>query len=97
YMMFPPGALDRYPATYVTSFYLPPGRNDELAALVRAFPAVTVLDVDRLMDQVRAIVRQAALGVEFILVFVLLAGFAVLYAALAATLDERYYEGAVLR
>jgi len=97
YMIFPPGALGNRPATYLTSFYLPVEKKPLLAALVRAFPAVTVLEVDRVLAQVRTIVQQAALAVEFVLLFVLLAGFAVLYAALAATLDERYYEGALLR
>jgi len=97
FMIFPPGVLDPYPATYMTSFYLPPQRKGELAQMIRQFPAVTVIDLDRLMAQVRRILEQVTLAVEYVLVFVLLAGFAVLYAALQASLDERLYEGALLR
>lgn len=97
FMIFPPGVLDLYPATYMTSFYLPQGRKGELAEMIRQFPAVTVIDLDRIMEQVRRILRQVTLAVEYVLVFVLLAGFAVLYAALQASLDERLYEGALLR
>lgn len=97
FMIFPPGVLDPYPATWMTSFYLPNERKGELAQLLRDFPAVTVIDLDRIMEQVRRILEQVTLAVEYVLVFVLLAGFAVLYAALQASLDERLYEGALLR
>ncbi|MFO7594218.1 MAG: FtsX-like permease family protein, partial [Pseudomonadota bacterium] len=97
FMIFPPGVLDAYPATWMTSFYLPAERKGELAQLLRDFPAVTVIDLDRIMDQVRRILEQVTLAVEYVLLFVLLAGFAVLYAALQASLDERLYEGALLR
>ncbi len=97
FMIFPPGLLDDQPATYMTSFYLPETRKGELAVLMREFPAVTVIDLDRILNQVRIILHQVTLAVEFVLVFVLLAGFAVLYAALQASLDARLHEGALLR
>lgn len=97
FMIFPPGVLDGLPATYMTSFHLQAERKGEIAEMAQAFPAVTVIDVDRIMEQVRLILRQVTLAVEYVLVFVLLAGFAVLYAALQASLDERLYEGALLR
>jgi putative ABC transport system permease protein len=97
YMIFPRGALDAYPTTYLTSFYLAPNRKPLLTALVRAFPAVTVLETDQVLTQVRTILAQVTAAVEFVLLFVLAAGFAVLYAALAASLDERFHEGALWR
>ncbi len=97
YMIFPRGALDRHPTTYLTSFYLAPEQKPLLTALVRAFPAVTVLETDQVLTQVRTVLSQVTVAVEFVLLFVLAAGFAVLYAALAASLDERFYEGALLR
>jgi putative ABC transport system permease protein len=97
FMIFPPGVLDNFPATFLTSFHLPPDRKPLIGSLVRSFPAVTVIEIDRLLAQVRVLVRHATLAIEFLLLFVLASGFAVLYAALAATLDERFYEGALLR
>ncbi|HEY9198996.1 MAG TPA: FtsX-like permease family protein, partial [Gammaproteobacteria bacterium] len=61
------------------------------------FPAVTVLDVGALLGEVRRIFEQVTLAVEYILVFVLLASLAVLFAVLAASHDERIQEGALLR
>ena len=97
YMLFPPGVLDGFPATYLTSFYLTPAQKPLLIPLVRAFPAVTVFETDQLLAQVRAILRQVTAVVELVLLFVLAAGLAVLYAALAASHDERLHEGALLR
>ncbi len=97
YMIFPPGVLEDLPATYMTSFYLSPVDKPVLIDLVRSFPAVTVLEWDLIIAQVERIFRQVTLAVEYVLVFVLLAGFAVLFAALQASLDDRLYEGALLR
>lgn len=97
YMIFPPGLLDHYPSTYLASFFLPPERQNLLTALVRAFPAVTVLDMEQVLSQVRTIFAQVTSAIELVLLFVLAAGFAVMYAALAASLDERFHEGALLR
>jgi putative ABC transport system permease protein len=98
YMVFPPGGvLETLPATYITSFYLPSGDKQLLVDMVRQFPAVTVLELDLIMAEVGRIFRQVTLAVEYVLLFVLLAGFAVLFAALQNSLDERLYEGALLR
>ncbi|HUT42373.1 MAG TPA: FtsX-like permease family protein, partial [Gammaproteobacteria bacterium] len=97
YMVFPPQVIDRFPATYITSFYLQKEDKSLLRELVARYPAVTVLELDRMIEQVGRIFRQVSLAVEYVLVFTLLAGFAVLFAALQASQDDRLYEGALLR
>ncbi|WP_207062376.1 ABC transporter permease [Motiliproteus sp. SC1-56] len=97
YVIFPPGGLADLPATYITSFYLPAERQAEIAPLMRAFPTLTLLEVDRLLANIRDIIDQVALAVEYVLLFVLAAGLTVLFAALAATLDERLDSGALMR
>lgn len=97
YMIFQPGTLQGLPTTYLTSFYLAPGHDLDVVALSRAFPAVTILQVDALLDQLRSILAQVTLAVEYVLLFVLAAGMAVLFAGLQATLDERIRQGALLR
>lgn len=97
YMIFQPGTLQGLPTTYLTSFYLAPGHDQEVVSLSRAFPAVTILQVDALLGQLRSILAQVTLAVEYVLLFVLAAGLAVLFAGLQATLDERIRQGALLR
>lgn len=97
FVQFPPGVLDGYPATWITSFHLDEGRGALLTELVRTYPGVTVLDVAALMSRVRQIMDRVVLGVEYVFAFTLLAGLLVLHAAIQATRDERVYEGALLR
>lgn len=97
FTILPPGVLESYPASYVTSFHVAADERPVLSALVRAFPNVTVVDVDALMSKVREIMARASAAVEYVFLFTTIAGLAVLYAAIQATQDERRYESAVLR
>jgi len=97
YMIFPPGVLDAMPATYVTSFLWEAQGSAFLAEVVRQFPSVTVLEVEVILEQLRRILQQVTVTVEGMLLFVLLAGFTVLFAAVQLSLDQRLREGALLR
>jgi putative ABC transport system permease protein len=98
FLLAPPGAVaDSVPRQYLTSFYLPHEKRPLLRELVTQFPNVSVLDVDALMTQVRGIVERVVGAVEFIFVFTLIAGLAVLLAAIEGTRSERVRETALLR
>ncbi|MCX7113092.1 MAG: ABC transporter permease [Proteobacteria bacterium] len=97
YMIFSPGTLDGFPARWLTSFYVPPDKKPDLVQLAKRFPAVTLLEVDQLLKQFQTILKEISLSIDFILVFALAAGFAVLFASVRATLDERLREDALLR
>ncbi|MCP5158135.1 MAG: FtsX-like permease family protein [Gammaproteobacteria bacterium] len=97
FVVFPPGVLDTYPATWITSFHLPADQKPVLAELVRQHPSVTVLDVEAIMTKVREIMDRVIAAVEYVFLFTLAAGLVVLYAAIQATQDERRFESAVLR
>jgi len=97
YMIFEPQTLQDVPATYMTSFHLPQGKDRELVQLARDFPSATILQVEALLSQLRSILAQVSLAVEYVLMFVLAAGLAVLFAGLQSTLDERIHQGALLR
>jgi putative ABC transport system permease protein len=97
FVVAPPGVLDTFPTSYITSFYLPPSKVSVLDELVKIFPNVTVIDISAIMNQVRRIMERVALAVEYVHVFTLLAGLMVLYAAIQATQDERLRENAILR
>ena len=97
FVVAPPGVLEQYPATYVTSFYLAAGNAALLASLVREFPNLLLIDVAQVMGQVQKMMDQVARAVQFIFLFTLLAGLTVLYAAIASTQDERLYQATIMR
>ncbi|KFE51399.1 ABC transporter permease [Pseudomonas syringae] len=97
FIIFQPGTLQDLPTTYMTSFYLPAGNDKQIVELSRAFPAISLLGVEALLAQVRSILDQVTLAVQFVLLFVLAAGVAVLFSGLQSTLDERIRQGALVR
>jgi putative ABC transport system permease protein len=97
FVIAPPGVLESHPATFVTSFHLPPGNSAMLASLVREFPNFLLIDVAQVMEQVQRMMDEVARAVQFIFLFTLLAGLTVLYAAIASTQDERLYQATIMR
>jgi len=97
FMVFSPGVLEPFPATYITSLHIAEDRREVVLDLMRDFPSVTAIDLDAVLSQVRDVMDKAALAVQAVFVFTLLAGLTVLWAAVQATRDERRYESAMLR
>ena len=97
YMVFSPETLAAYPATYMTSFYLAKENKSVLNDLVKKFPSITVLEVDAILTQFKTILVQLTTAINYLLYFALFAGFTVLFAAVYATLDDRVYEGTLMR
>ncbi|MGP0055750.1 MAG: ABC transporter permease, partial [Steroidobacteraceae bacterium] len=97
FLVFPPGLLEGAAGTYMTSVYLTPAQRPALVDLVRQFPTISVIDVDAILRQIRAIMDRATLAVQYVFLFTLAAGIVVLLAAVQSTRDERRYESAMLR
>jgi putative ABC transport system permease protein len=97
FVVAPPGLLESYPATYVSSFHLPRGEITVLNALVKSFPNVVLIDIAQVLAQVQRMMDQAALAVQFVFLFTLVAGLVVLYAAVASTQDERLFQATIMR
>lgn len=97
FVVAPPGLLDVFPATHVTSFHLAAGQAGFLHSLVRAFPNIVLIDIAQAMAQVQRMMEQAARAVQFVFLFTLVAGLVVLYAAVASSQDERVYQATLLR
>ena len=97
FVLTPPAVLEAYPASWITSFFLPPERADFVNRLIGQFPNLTVVDVAAIVRQLQSIIAQVTQAVQFVFLFTLAAGFIVLYAALASAADERRYELAVMR
>ncbi|KAA9133322.1 FtsX-like permease family protein [Marinihelvus fidelis] len=97
FMVLNASALEGYPGTWINSIHLPPGTEDATLDVMRAFPSVSVIDLDAILAQVRSVMDRAAFAVQAVFAFTLLAGLAVLWAAVHSTRDAREFESALLR
>jgi putative ABC transport system permease protein len=97
FVIMPSRLLAEQPKSFITAFHLPAGKGALAAELVREMPNLTVLDTSAIFRQVQAVLDQVIAAIEFLFLFTLAAGVLVLYAALAATFDERVREAGLLR
>ncbi len=97
FMVVNPGVLDRFPQTFITSFFLEEEQRRATLDLARELPSISVIDIGAVLDQVRRAMTRAALAVQYVFLFTFAAGIMVLLAAIQSTRDERLYESAVLR
>ena len=93
FVIFNPEQMGNAAHTYMTSFYLPEHAEQQRIDLAKAFPSVSILQVDAVLRQLRDILAQVTLAIELILLFVLAAGITVLIAGLHSTLTERVQQG----
>ncbi len=97
FMVFSSATLEGYPASYITALYAKPEDDRKLIELMRQFPSVTVIDLDASLAQVRDVMDKASLAVQAVFLFTLVAGLAVLWAAVQSSMQERSFESAILR
>lgn len=92
-----PGLLERMPQTWITAYHQPDAGERIDRELVREMPNLTVFDIGNILRQVQEMLEQVIRAVQVLFVLTLVAGIAVLYAALAVSRDERLREAALMR
>ena len=97
YMLFAPGSLKNFPATYITSFYLPPEQKLFVNQLVRSYPDVSIIELDKIIQRIRDTINQVSIAIETVLALMLVAGVLILVAGVRASIDERLQEAAIIR
>lgn len=97
FFIFPEQVLKNYPASYLTSFYVPPTEKAKMADIIRQYPTIIFIDIAATLNEAQKLLAQLSQGILVILVFVVLAGCLVLIASLAASFDSRLHESALLR
>ena len=97
FVLASPVLLQDTAASYITSFYLPAVQTGALNDMVKRFPNLTVIDVSAVLKTVQDMLDRVSAAVQFVFIFSLASGLVVLYAALAATRDERALETALWR
>ena len=98
-LVFSPNAIADAPHNLAATIDLPPAapRGGVLRALVRAFPASSVIEVGGVLSQARDLLRQVSLAILAAASVAVLAGIAVLLGAIAAARASRLYDNVILR
>jgi len=97
FMIFSDDVLADFPATYITSFYLPSEQKLWLNDLLKQFPTISIIDVEAMLKQVQETIAQVSVAIRFVLIVVVMAATLVLLAQVQSSLDERRKETVIYR
>lgn len=96
YFIFPPGALDAQPQSWLTSFRWE-GNNGLLTQLNREFPTISLLDIGAILKQVGQVLEQVSRALEVMVVLVTACGLLLLLAQVQVGMRQRHQELVVYR
>ncbi|AHG21497.1 sugar ABC transporter permease [Chania multitudinisentens RB-25] len=96
YFIFPPGALDGQPQTWLTSFRYD-GDDKVLTQLNRQFPTLSLLDVGSILKQIGGVLQQVSRALEVMVVLVVICGGLLLLAQVQVGMRQRRQELVVYR
>ncbi|MFB4341432.1 putative ABC transporter permease subunit YbbP [Pantoea sp. CS_6] len=96
FFIFPPGALDSQPLTWLTSFRLD-NRAALLAQLNRTFPTLSLLDIGSVLRQIGQVLTQVSQALEIMVVLVTACGVLLLMAQIQVGMRQRRQELVVYR
>ncbi|MZR61805.1 FtsX-like permease family protein [Alcanivorax sp. DP30] len=96
YFMFAQGTLAAQNRTWITSFFMPETKSAELSQLVAQFPQISLLDVNAILANLKAIVAQASQAAFMVGALLMIAALLVLGAALLTTADQLRRDNSLL-
>jgi putative ABC transport system permease protein len=96
FFIFPPGALDAQPQTWLTSFRYQ-GDAQILSRLNRQFPTLSLLDIGAILRQISQVLQQVSRALEIMVVLVLICGAILLVAQVQVGMRQRQQELVVYR
>lgn len=96
YFIFPPGALDAQPQSWLTSFRYH-GDGKTITQLNRQFPTLSLLDIGSILKQVGQVLQQVSRALEVMVILVMLCGGLLLLAQIQVGMRQRRQELIVYR
>jgi putative ABC transport system permease protein len=96
FFIFPAGALDGQPQSWLTSFRWENG-NGMLTQLNREFPTISLLDIGAILKQVGQVLEQVSRALEVMVVLVTICGLLLLLAQVQVGMRQRHQELVVYR
>ncbi|MGQ3889645.1 ABC transporter permease [Legionella sp. CNM-1927-20] len=97
FILFNPALLANLPKTYLTSFYLPEEKQNQLVNLVRQFPGITIIDLASTIKKVQTIFQNISKAINLITLFSLLIGIIIAILAMLAFNDIKQQEIYILK
>jgi putative ABC transport system permease protein len=97
FVIFAPGNLERFPHTYITSFYLPASQKILIPSIIKNYSEIAVIDIQAILDKIRFMINKIAYALEFLLLLVFILGIVIMYACILFSQKERTIENAILR
>lgn len=86
-----------FPATYITSFYVPQEQKMWVTQFNKRFPTITIIDTDAIIGRIQDTIKQVAIAIRVVLLVVVAAATLVLLAQVLSSLDERRRETVIFR
>ncbi|MBZ7639933.1 ABC transporter permease [Klebsiella oxytoca] len=96
FFIFPQGALDGQPQSWLTSFRWDNG-NGMLTQLNREFPTVSLLDIGAILQQIGQVLTQVSRALEVMVILVTACGVLLLLVQVQVGMRQRYQELVVWR
>ncbi|AVF35524.1 putative ABC transporter permease subunit YbbP [Rahnella sikkimica] len=96
YFIFPTGALDAQPQSWLTSFRYH-GDDSTITQLNRQFPTLSLLDVGSILRQVGQVLQQVSRALEVMVILVMVCGGLLLLAQIQVGMRQRRQELIVYR
>lgn len=97
FLLVPPAVLPEAGASWITSYYQTPEQKAMDRSLVQRFPNLTVLNLERLITEIRQITGRALAALQGVFLFTLLSGALLVVGMLLGELPERRRQVAILR
>ena len=73
FMIFNRHVLSEFPATYIASLYVPEQSKQVFQDFMGLYPTISMIDVDAMISQLKSVIEQVSVAIEFILILVVLA------------------------
>lgn len=97
YFLFPEGVLEEFPRSGITSLHIPASEKLVINDLLRRYPTVVVIELDKVISQIQSVVNQVTQGLQMMTGMILLCGVLILYAGVALSMPARLQQSALLR
>ena len=97
FMIFSPDVLADYPASWMASLRLPRGDTRLEPALVKAYPTLTLIDTESLLQRLKQLLTQVSQALGLMMALVAVAAVLVLFTQVQAAIGRRWQELVLMR